>query len=145
MEGRRYKPLVDKLFWIISIPTLAILVAVTALCLVEPGVLFIIAPVDLFTVYFLLSPLFGYVELRERCLFIKYGFILKKEIPYEKIREVKKARGFLSYSFLSLKNSFEHIDIKYNSFDMTTVSVIDNDGFIEALGRATSKNKTPIE
>ena len=28
---------------------------------------------------------------------------------------------------LSLKNSVEHITIKYNKFDVTTVSVTDND------------------
>ena len=34
---------------------------------------------------------------------------------------------------LALKNSIEHVDIKYNSFDVTCVSVKDNDAFIKEL------------
>jgi hypothetical protein len=34
---------------------------------------------------------------------------------------------------LSLKNALEHVNIKYNNFDIVSVSVVDNDGFIEEL------------
>jgi hypothetical protein len=33
----------------------------------------------------------------------------------------------------SLKNALEHVNIKYNTFDIVSVSVVDNDGFIEEL------------
>ncbi len=89
--------------------------------------------VDVFTYYFMVSSLVGYVELREHTLYVKFGFILKREIPYDKIRELNKERRIMSYSMLSLKNSLEHINIKYNRFDMITVSVVKNDELIERL------------
>ena len=89
MERMRFKPLVDKLFWIIAIPTAILLVLLTVLAAdyIASGIL--IAFVDVFVLFFIISPLFGYVELREDSLFIKYGLILKKEIPYEKIRGIR--------------------------------------------------------
>ena len=75
MVSKKYKPLVDKLFWIITIPTAILLIAMTVVAAFEPVVLLIMIPTDIFTFYFLISPLFGYVELREKTLFIKYGFI----------------------------------------------------------------------
>ena len=42
---------------------------------------------------------------------------------------------------MALKNAIEHVNIKYNTFDVTTVSVADNDGFIEELDRRISENK----
>ena len=133
MNNKRYRPLIDKLFWIIWIPTLALLAGVTVIGFFEISALFIMIFVDAFTLFFLISPLFGYVELRENSLFIKYGFILKKEIPYSKIRGIEKERRFYSESMLTLKNSFEHINIKYNRFDVTAVSVKSNDDFINEL------------
>ncbi len=132
---KRYKPLIDKLYFIIAIPTLILIAAVTALICFFPDILalLIIIPVDLLVIYFLISPLFGYAEPREETLFIKYGFILKKEIPYNRIRSAEKGRRWYSESMISLKNSFEHVNIKYNSFDVTTVSVNDNDAFINEL------------
>ena len=133
MVSKRYKPLVDKLFWIITIPTVVLLGAITVFAIFEPMVLLIMIPTDLLTFYFLVSPLFGYVELREDSLFIKYGLILKKEIPYEKIRGVIKKRSFMSYTTVSLKNAYDHLDIKYNKFDVTCVSVVNNDEFKKEL------------
>ena len=142
---KRYKPLVDKLYFIISSPTALLLLATTlVLAFLEPLALFWLIPVDIFSSYFLISPLWGYVELRERVLFIKYGFILKREIPYEKIRKIERERKWYSETMLSLKNSLEHVNIKYNSFDVTAVSVKDNDGFvqeIEALRRRIAEEK----
>ena len=86
----RYKPLVDKLFFIIWIPTVLLLAAGTVISAFEPMSLIIMIPVDIFTLFFLVSPLFGYVELRERTLFIRLGLIMKREIPYEKIKHIMK-------------------------------------------------------
>lgn len=133
MVSKKYKPLVDKLFWIITIPTAILLIAMTVVAAFEPVVLLIMIPTDIFTFYFLISPLFGYVELREKTLFIKYGFILKKEIPYEKIRGIVKERSFMSQTMMSLKNAYDHINIKYNKFDVTCVSVVDSDEFAKEL------------
>ena len=33
----------------------------------------------------------------------------------------------------SLKNALEHVNIKYNNFDVVTVSVVGNDEFISEL------------
>ena len=133
MQTLRFKPMFDKLYFMLFIPLLILLIVITALSVIEPGSLYIIIPLDLFSLYFMVAPFFGYAALGENTLFIKYGFFIKREIAYEKIRDVKLTRGFLSYSTLSLKNSFEHIDIRYNAFDMTTISVRDNDGFIQEL------------
>ena len=133
-KSKKYKPLVDKLFLIIFLPTVALVLGGSvALGVFETSTLIYTAPVSLFVLYFLVSPLFGYVELRESSLFIKYGFFLKKEIPYHKIRGVEKERKFYSESMMSLKNSFEHVNIKYNTFDITAVSVKDNSAFISEL------------
>ena len=73
------------------------------------------------------------MELREHTLFIKLGFIMKREIPYAKIRGTEKQRKFYSDSMLSLKNSFDHVNVKYNRFDMISVSVVNNDEFVKNL------------
>lgn len=118
------------------------MIAVTALTVFEPVALFIIIPLDLFVFYFLASPLFGYVELRENSVFIKFGFILKKEIPYGKIRALSKERRIYSESMLSLKNSLDHVNIKYNTFDIVTVSVSDNDELIRETKERISSCKS---
>ena len=100
-----------------------------------PMALFATVPVDLLVLYFLISPLFGYVELREDTLYVRYGLILKREIPYSAIRGAVKEKKFHSDSMLSLKNAFEHVTIGYNKFDLTVVSVADNDAFLEELNR----------
>ena len=55
------------------------------------------------------------------------------------LRAVEKGRGFYSESMMALKNSFEHVNIKYNSFDLTTVSVDKNDDFILELSNRCSE------
>ena len=131
--NKKYKPLVDKLFYFIWIPTVALLIVTTFIAASHPLALIIMIPTDLFTFYFLVSSLVGYVELREESLFIKFGFIIKRDIPYSKIREISKERKFHSETMLSLKNAMEHVNIKYNKFDVVCVSVEDNDEFIENL------------
>lgn len=140
MKNKRYKPKFDKLYFWITVPTAVLMLALTALPLVlEPDdswvawVLILLC--DLFVFWFLLSPLFGYVELKDGGVFIKYGFILKKEIPYEKIRGLTFGRGIISESMMSLKNAMDHVNIKYNTFDITVVSVVDNEGLVEEINK----------
>ena len=130
----RYKPKFDKLFLWILIPTALLILSVTVISAFFGAVtLFFTVPVTLFVFYFLLTPAFGYAELRESSLFVKFGFFLTREIPYEKIRGVEKARKFYSDSMLSLKNSLDHVNVKYNKFDILSVSVTDNEDFMAEL------------
>ena len=145
LENRRYKPLIDKMFYLIWVPISIVMLAVTVLSFFEPTALFVMLPVDIFTFYFLFSSLFGFVELREKSLFIKFGFILKTEIPYSSIRGIAKDRKFYSYSMLSLKNALSHVNIKYNKFDLVTVSLKENDEFIEELTRRIKKDREERE
>ena len=140
MQVKVYKPKLDRVFWWISVPTLALLLGMTVLACFEPMVLFIMLPTDAFTVYFLIAPLFGFVELREHTVFIKYGPILKREIPYARIRSLTRDRKFYSESMLSLKCAMDHVNIKYNSFDVTTVSVVDNDGLVAELEKRRAEH-----
>ena len=133
VEKMRYKPLVDKLFFIIWIPTVLLLAAGTVISAYAPLSLLIMIPVDIFTLFFLVSPLFGYVELRERTLFIRLGLIMKREIPYEKIRAIESERRWYTYSMLSLKCALDHLNLRYNSFDVITVSVKGNAELANAL------------
>ncbi len=136
METKRYKPYFDRSYFIIAIPTFTLVFALTLLSVLTSiySLLFIV-PVDIFVTYLLISPIFGYVELRENTVFIKYGLLLRKEIPYEKIRGAETKRSSYSESMMALKNSFEHINIKYNTFDVTSVSVIKNEEFLCELAK----------
>lgn len=133
MEKKRYLPLIDKLFFIVSIPTLILVGAGVAISVYSIPALMIMCAIALLVLYVLISPLFGYVELGESSLVIKYGFFLKKEISYTSIRDITRERKFYSDSMLSLKNSLDHVNIKYNKFDVTSVSVKSNDEFIAEL------------
>ena len=134
METKRFYPMLDKLFWGIALPTAGLMLAVTVVNgILEPSTLFLMIPIDLLVAYFLISPLFGYVELREDTIFIKFGFFLKKEIRYAHIRGTKKERKWYSDSMMSLKNAMEHVNIRYNAFDVTTVSVKEKDDLIREL------------
>ena len=134
MENKIFKPKIDKLFWILCIPTnILLLAAVIIPLLFCPAALSITLPVFLFTNYFFVSPLFGYVELRQEDVLIKYGFLLKRVVTYSRIRRIKKERKFYSETMLSLKSAMEHVEIRYNSFDVTVVSVKDNDALIAEL------------
>lgn len=130
---KRYKPLVDKLFWIIWVPTWVLMAAVTVVSVLDVVGLVFIIPADALLLYFMVSPLFAYVELRDDTIFIKYGFIMKREIPYDKVRSVSKKRSFMAETMLSLKNSFDHVEIRYNAFDVTSVSVVGNDELISEI------------
>ncbi|MBE6666013.1 MAG: hypothetical protein E7603_07335 [Ruminococcaceae bacterium] len=133
MKTQKFKPLFDKTYKSIWISLSVLMILFTALAAFEPTALFVMIPTDLFVLYFLLSPLFGYVELREDVVFIRFGLILKREIPYRKIREITKERKFYSDSMLALKNAMDHVNIKYNSFDVMSVSVVESEAFMQAL------------
>lgn len=141
MPQKRYKPKYDKIFWWTWIPTVMLLIAATVIAALEPTALFVVIPTDAFTLYFLFSSLVGYAELRERSVFIKFGFILKREIPYAKIRGVTKERKLYADSTVALKNSLEHLNIKYNVFDVASVSVRDNDEFLSELTTRIEKER----
>ncbi|MBR7116715.1 MAG: PH domain-containing protein [Clostridia bacterium] len=135
MDNKRYKPYFDKLYLFIVLPTVAILAAATTIVCIFPDIIAIcvILFTDALVIYFLVSPLFGYAELGERSLFIKYGLIMKREIPYEKIREVTKERRFYSEAIMSLKCAMPHLHIKYGSFDVTDISVVGMDELLSEL------------
>ena len=139
MEIKRYKPKMDKMFWIIVGISAACMVPLTIASALHPLMLSVAIPVDLLVLYFIVSPLFGYVELRDESIFIKFGLILKLDLPYTKIRGLNKARKFYSDSMLSLKNALEHVNIEYNVFDMITVSVKENDEFINDVGERIAR------
>ncbi len=143
MKNKRYKPKVDKLYYLIMIPTmLLVLVPVIAGAIPEPMTLLITVPILLFTAYFFITTLFGYAELRESSLYIRYGFIVTREIPYGKIRGIERERRIISPSILSIKNALDHVNIKYNSFDVTTLSLAGSDEFIEELQEKCGKKLT---
>lgn len=139
MENKRYRPLLDKIFWIIWVPTFILLALATVITAADIIAFILMISVDLFTVYFMVSPLFGYVELREESIFVKLGFFMKKEIPYNRIRDVEKTRKLYSDSMSALKNSLDHVNIKYNRFDVLSVSVVDNDDLIKRIKARMTK------
>ena len=143
METKRYKPRFDKTYIIIYVATNLFLIAALLIpMLIDPhvGVMILFAVTLLFVNYFIVSPMLGYVELRDESLYIRFGFILKREIPYSKIRGIDRHRKFYADSMISLKNALDHINVKYNSFDMVSLSVKDEDDFITELCRRAGAN-----
>ena len=136
----RYRPKIDKLYAIITIPTTLLVCGCTVVpSIFAPSTLLITLPVFLLVMYFLATPFFGYAELRESTLFIKYGLLMKKEIPYAKIRGAEIKRSFIAESMMSLKMAFDHVNIKYNTFDLTIVSVKENEDFVTDLKSRITK------
>ena len=134
MDTKVYKPLIGELFWWITIPTAVFMIGMTVgLAIFFPPSLLYMIPTCLLISYFLVTPLFGYVELRESGIFIRFGFFMTREISYDRVRGVVKARKFYSDSMVSLKNSMEHVNIKYDRFDMVSVSVVDNDDLMQQI------------
>ena len=142
MDTKVYKPLIGELFWWITIPTAVFMIGMTVgLAIFFPPSLLYMIPTCLLIAYFLVTPLFGYVELRESGIFIRFGFFMTRDISYDRVRDVVKARKFYSDSMVSLKNSMEHVNIKYDRFDMVSVSVVDNDGLMRQIEERISKRK----
>ena len=133
-DVKRFKPAIDKLFWWILIPTSLLLLALTVLTAFDAiFMLLFTIPTDLFVAYFIVSPLFGYAELRDKALFIRFGFFLKREIPYAKIRGTSTERKIYADSMLSLKNALDHVTVKYNKFDVVSMSLKDSENFVAEL------------
>ncbi len=137
---KRYKPKKDKLYAWLSVTVNAVCLPMLVIGSFDPISLFAVIPIILFCNYFLISPLFGYVELREDHLFIKYGLLLKKRLPYSKIRSAEIKRSVISEAMMNLKLSLDHVVIKYNSFDFTIVSVKENEAFISELTERKNNN-----
>ena len=133
MENKRFLPKCDKLFHCIWIPTAVLMLGLLVMSFITGAGWIITLLSTLFVAYFIISPLFGYVELREKSVFVKFGFFMKREIPYEKIRGVEKKRTVIADSMMSLKNAMDHVNIKYNSFDVISVSVKDEEAFVKDL------------
>ena len=129
----KFKPLIDKLFFIIAIPTLLLMAALTVLAAFYPISLIITVAADILVIYFLITPLFGYAELREDSLYIKFGLILKREIPYESIRGAVKCRAPYAETMLSLKCAMLHVNVKHGVYDVVSVGVQEPDLFISEL------------
>ncbi len=126
----------------IWIPTAVLSGVGTVIACASLIALILLIATDLFVLYFFLSSLAGYVELREESVFIKLGFIMKIDIPYEKIRGFSRQRKIYSDSTVSIKNSLEHVNIKYNKFDLVSVSVVTNDELIQQIEkRIQAKSK----
>lgn len=145
MDNKRFKPKIGKMFYIIWIPTVLFLAVCTWLSFASPLGFAIILATDLFTLYFLITSLFGYVELREETFFVKFGLLTQMEIPYTSIRDVCKERRFYSDSMMSLKYTLEHVNIKYNRFDLVSVSVVENDELIHDLAERIGRNRKQKE
>ena len=64
----------------------------TVISFIELPALIIVLCTDIFILYFMISSLVAYVELKENSLYIKFGFILKREIPYNTILEINKEK-----------------------------------------------------
>lgn len=141
MDTKRFKPKYDKMFYWIWIPMLMLMIALTALTLFDFVAFIIIFATDVFVAYFFFSSIVGYVELREKSVFVKFGFILKREIPYDRIRGLTRERRVYADSMLSIKNALDHINIKYNKFDMISVSVADNDELVREIELRAGLNK----
>jgi hypothetical protein len=135
MENKRFKPKFDRLYFWITFPTALLVLGMLVLTAIERSIggWIVTACTAVFIGYFLVSPCFGYVELREETLFVKFGFFLKREIPYKSIRGIEKKHTAIADSMLSLKNAMDHVNVKYGSFDCTSVSIMDEDAMIEEI------------
>ena len=132
---KRYKPRFDRLFYGIAIFTAAVVLGALIPSFYGSGVwgIAVAAGTLLLCGYFLVSPCFGYAELREGMLFVKFGFFLSREIPYEKIYAIEKKHTMIADSILSLKNAMDHLNVKYNRFELVSLSLRDEEDFIESL------------
>ena len=114
MNIKKYKPKIDRYFYLIWMPIIVLMLPLTIISFMSLPAFILLLCADVFTFYFMISSLVAYVELRENSLYIKYGFILKRNIPYNTILEVNKERRVITYNMLSIKNALEHVNIKYN-------------------------------
>ena len=138
----KFRPRVDKYYLWIAIPTEIFLIVMTVMTLVHFtlfGLIVMLIALALSS-FFILAPIFfGYAELRDDELFVDFGVFIKRSIPYSRIRAIEKKRRFYSESMLSLKCAIDHVDIKYNRFDVLSLSLCNEDKFIAELNKKTAK------
>ena len=79
--------------------------------------------IDLFTFYFLITSLFGYVQLKENSLFIKFGLILNKEIPYDKIKELIDIDAVKNFRTINDWESYNWLENYQNSTFKVNVDI----------------------
>lgn len=137
----KFKCKIDHYFIIIIFLTVLLLIVPPLLSFIFGDILAGCCTLIPFLLIFLMfiSSASGYVLLKDDELYIRYGWILRKSIPYSKIIRLEKKRKWYTESIVALKNSFEHVDIRYNRFDVTCVSVKNNDLFIEELNKRIQK------
>ena len=139
----KFRPRVDKYYLWIAIPTEIFLIVMTVMTLVHFtlfGLIVMLLALALSS-FFILSPIFfGYAELRDDELFVDFGVFIKRSITYSRIRAIEKKRRFYSESMLSLKCAIDHVDIKYNHFDVLSLSLKDEEVFIEELNKKIPLN-----
>ena len=139
----KFRPRVDKYYLWIAIPTEIFLIVMTVMTLVHFtlfGLIVMLLALALSS-FFILSPIFfGYAELRDDELFVDFGVFIKRSIPYSRIRAIEKKRRFYSESMLSLKCAIDHVDIKYNRFDVLSLSLKDEEVFVEELNKKIPLN-----
>ena len=140
MERIRFKPLVDKIFYIILAICVAAVLPFLIIGFFEPTVLFVVVPTALLVAYFIISPLFGYVELSATGVLVKFGFFVKRELKYGEIRRTEIVKKLYSDSMVSLKNAIEHVNIWYGSFAVISVSVTDNAGLVREIEQRRTRS-----
>ena len=138
----KFSPRYDKLYLWITVPTSLMLLGLLLLAAIEgkTALWLTMGGTVLLTGFFLISPCFGYAELKEKTLLIRFGLFMKREIPYESIFGIEKKRSAIADSMLSLKNAMEHINIKFNRYDLYSVSLKNEDLFTEELKKRCGIN-----
>lgn len=131
----KFKPHVDKYFYIPIIFVLILFIAPFLVAIVCRQIDQIIVTSLLFVVIsvLLISPLFGYVKIENDYIFIKYGLFFRRKILYTNIVEITKEHKYYATSLISHKTSLDHVFIKYNNYSDTCVSVKDMDVFIALI------------
>ena len=139
MPKQRFRPKFDRLYWISFTVCAVYIVVMTAVSVGSVSMLCFMSAINAILVWVLAAPWFGYVELGEDAVLVKFGFFLKRVVPYADIRKMQKVCHWYSESILALKNAMEHVDIRYGACDVVSVSVTDNDALIAAIERRLRK------
>lgn len=131
----KYRVNIDKYYYITIVVVSLILLIPLILSIVAKRVwvILVVAFLIIFVEYLLFSCFIGYAKLEEDHLVIRYGFIIKRRLPYEIIRGVEKKSSYFSESLISLKTTKNCVVVLFNTYDNTTISIKDEDDFIEKL------------
>ena len=68
MNNQKFRPKIDKFFYLIWMPIVIIMLGITIISFTELVAFILMLCTDIFTFYFMISSLAGYVELRENSL-----------------------------------------------------------------------------